>query len=645
MTDTLTIARPRDLRLPTYLGLQLIIMAACIFLLQLDPPRPPAQYQVLSAELRQDEAVWLAIALPHRHQRTRTDAPPFIYRMSFERAPTEASQPWAIFLPRFTSGVEVAVNGATILDSRLNPTAGRVDRNIPAIAPIPSALLRDGPNEITLRLFVWGPLTGYLDTIYVGPDTELRSSYDKRMLLFQTIPLILAAWQGTVGAILGFIWLSRRHEHAYGWLAAAMAVGVIQQFIPFPTHQILHGFLGASVPLESALVLHFAARFTGLKVSRLGWFVFLPSLIILAASAIGDPEVVRTTYMLLGPASIGVFVVLTAVILGWSALFRSERSSFFLGSTLTAVLVFWVHDALTVLDALPGERIFLGRLSYSVVLIAIGIGLTLRVVQALNQADDFAGRLFRQVRDAEEKLRASFAREEERSRKEALAAERTRLMRDLHDGLGGQLVSIVALAEQQHGGSATVIGDAARAALKDLRLVIDAMEEIDGDLMLVLGSWRERISAQLRAHSIQLEWQVLTPGGLPIFPGLRPWHVIQVIRLLDEAVTNAVKHSGAKKLRVIIETIHDVPEEASGRISVEDDGSGFDLCIPRVAASPAHPRTGRGLLNMKRRAELCGALLTISSGQQGTRVSLILPSHFGTTPSADDRDGAAGERH
>ena len=149
------------------------------------------------------------------------------------------------------------------------------------------------------------------------------------------------------------------------------------------------------------------------------------------------------------------------------------------------------------------------------------------------------------VREAEDRLRASLALEEQQARAAALASERNRLMRDLHDGLGGQLVSIVALSER-NAWEGDRIGNAARAALKDLRLVIDAMDDIDGDLMLALGAWRERTAAQLRSHGLPLEWHVKTPDGMPVHPELRPWHVIQILRLLDEAVTNAVKHAGAK---------------------------------------------------------------------------------------------------
>ena len=196
-------------------------------------------------------------------------------------------------------------------------------------------------------------------------------------------------------------------------------------------------------------------------------------------------------------------------------------------------------------------------------------------------------------------------------------------MRDLHDGLGGQLVSIVALSERSAEGDR--IGNAARAALKDLRLVIDAMDDIDGDLMLALGTWRERTAAQLRSHSLPLEWHVLTPQGMPVHPELRPWHVIQVLRLLDEAVTNAVKHAKAKRITVSIETVSNAAEGQRGRITVEDDGRGFAVSD---YVRPGAPKATRGLTNMHRRAARCGIDLEITSGSGGTRVRLDLPRQF-----------------
>jgi signal transduction histidine kinase len=286
---------------------------------------------------------------------------------------------------------------------------------------------------------------------------------------------------------------------------------------------------------------------------------------------------------------------------------------------------------LSVFEIVTNERTFVSRLSYSAMLVAIGAGLTWRFARALNQVDGFASQLVTRVREAEERLKASFAREEERARAAALANERTRLMRDLHDGLGGQLVSIVALSERGHEGA--TITDAARAALKDLRLVIDSMDDIGGDLMLALGSWRERAAMQLRPHDVVLDWRVTTPQGLPLHPELRPWHVIQIVRILDEAVTNAVKHAQARNVTVTIETLSG-SQGPYGVISVTDDGRGFPPTGNGEASNAG--QTARGLRNMRNRAARCGAMLDLNSDASGTRVRLQLPQIF------PDSDAAAG---
>ena len=320
---------------------------------------------------------------------------------------------------------------------------------------------------------------------------------------------------------------------------------------------------------------------------RYGALIFLPGLALIATGLIGGPTALRELYLIVGTPTVGLCLVLLAVIAAKAVLQRQDVASLLLACAVTIVLTCWVHDMLSVLQLTPDRRIFFSRLSYSAMLVAIGAALTWRFARALNQVDSFAGRMVVLVREAEDKLKASFAREEERARAAALARERTRLMRDLHDGLGGQLVSIVAMSERDSAGAP--IGDAARAALKDLRLVIDSMDDIGGDLMLALGSWRERAMAQLRPHDIALDWHAV-PQGLPLHPELRPWHVVQIVRLLDEALTNAVKHAAARRIKVDIELLTDAAGYALRLHHRRRRRQGFFTRSRRDGGRPRHDR-------------------------------------------------------
>ncbi|MEK9279414.1 MULTISPECIES: ATP-binding protein [unclassified Bradyrhizobium] len=631
---TRTRLRLRASRLVPYLLLQALIVIATILGLRLLQPSDPDDFAVSEFSLQEDGTT-RPVTLPHFTASRYSLADPPLYNGTFTFRNGDAASGWSVFLPRFSNAVEVAINGVVVLDSRRDANANRPDRNTPQIAVIPFSLLHDGANQIAVRLFIWGPLKGFLDTVYVGPDEALRPAFETRTLLFVTLQVVFSAWQSILALILAIMWLMRRREPVYGVLAAAMVLGVVQTFLPAPvppaTSFRLAPVLLASAPLESALIVVFGVLFFGWRWPRHGTLLFAPGLIVFVVGLTAGPPLPRILFLFLGIPTVGICLFLMACVTATAVIRRQDAASFTIGCAVTIVLTCWVHDMLSVFDIVSNERIFVSRLSYSAMLVAIGAGLTWRFARALNQVDNFAGQLVARVREAEERLKASFAREEERARAAALANERTRLMRDLHDGLGGQLVSIVALSERGHEGA--TITDAARAALKDLRLVIDSMDDIGGDLMLALGSWRERAATQLRPHELVLDWHVATPQGLPLHPELRPWHVIQIVRILDEAVTNAVKHAGARHIAVTIETLDD-GRGPYGVISVGDDGKGFALADNGEAAGAR--QTARGLRNMKSRAARCGAVLDLNSDSSGTRVRLQLPQRF------PDSDAAAG---
>jgi signal transduction histidine kinase len=237
--------------------------------------------------------------------------------------------------------------------------------------------------------------------------------------------------------------------------------------------------------------------------------------------------------------------------------------------------------------------------------------LLLRFVQTLNAAELLNIDLEALVQERTSALQAQFERVRELERRQAIADERERLMRDMHDGVGGHLVSMLAMIEAGAGAPErrpSELATAVRDALDDMRLMIDSLEPVDDDLNAVLAMFHDRLAPRLRAAGVTLHWDVEL---LPQVRGLTPARVLHVLRILQEAVTNAVRHGRCKTLWLTA-----AHEACVVRLALRDDGCGFDAQVPAE---------GRGLKNMRRRAELAGGVISVASAPaRGTDVELTL---------------------
>ena len=202
---------------------------------------------------------------------------------------------------------------------------------------------------------------------------------------------------------------------------------------------------------------------------------------------------------------------------------------------------------------------------------------------------------------AKDKLRA-IAVEESKS------LERALLMKDMHDGLGSQLTYAKMMIENKEidqGGLQEIIQE----CIADLYLIIDTLSEEGASFYNALIDFQYRIRKRFEGGPVQIHWRLDLDRTAALVVPQRT--TLQILRILQEALSNSLRHARAKNITISAST--NVSDHLL-LISLSDDGIGM----------PADARSGRGLNNMRSRAQQIGADLSIASIDGGTQVSIAL---------------------
>ncbi|MET0349169.1 MAG: sensor histidine kinase [Rhizobacter sp.] len=195
-----------------------------------------------------------------------------------------------------------------------------------------------------------------------------------------------------------------------------------------------------------------------------------------------------------------------------------------------------------------------------------------------------------------------------------IAEERQRIMREIHDGIGANLLTAFAMLERGQLPQVQ-LAQLLRECIDDLMLTVDSLEFAERDLVALLATLRYRLEKRLLGAGIDMDWRVTE---LPPIPWLESSQALSVLRLAQEALVNVVKHARATSVRVATWERH-VDDRAGVEVVISDNGVGFD---------PAHaPSHGHGLRNMHDRAHALGGHVEVASAPGATTVTLWLPLH------------------
>ncbi len=503
-----------------------------------------------------NDAGWQRVTLPDLWLFTRRAE--FVEGWYRTRFPLDAhpDRPWAVYLPWLAMKAAVYVNGSLVGDGGSFDDPVSRNRSRPLLFVVPSGLLQPGDNVLDIRLKIDRASPGMLGKLQVGPaDAFVRDP-----------PMSTRAWEWLGAAVMSFILLA-----------------------------LILGF-------------HRALRLSRRRLE----IALVATELLLASIAAAVPALYAFTAILAWSTTNALIAGWLVVLMALASRERRIRHPWVLRVVCVVAVLFLAHDFASTIALRPLLGLWLTPYLASSTVLFTGWTMVGDVARALDDAQRLNRELEQRVRDKHAELERNYALLRRLERDRAVSEERDRIMRDMHDGMGGQLVSTLALVESGRG-SAKEVSDALRAALEDLRLVIDSLEPVEDDLAATLGIARHRLEPRLERHGIRFDWQV---GDLPALPGFGPERALQTLRIVQEAVTNVIKHAPART--VTIRTGVEACDGVQGvYVEVCDDGEGFD---------PAQlDGDGRGLVNMRRRAAALGGRLTVASrAPKGTVVRLWL---------------------
>ncbi len=562
---------------------------------------------------------WRAVTLPDNRKGSNV-----WYRIDFDRPQGADSDPWAVYLPYLYRGGKLWLNGELVAAVQEASSAVSVRWERPHLLPLSIAGLRAGRNRLLLRV-AWSEDTAFTDMprLAVGPQAELEPRFDRRLFWVRTVPLITVVAGTGAGIFFLLIWWQRRDEKLYGLFGVAVLMWAVRtntftfDTLPaswWPTWRFAYHLSTGGFVLFMAL---FALALAGwyrrrVAMALLGYWLIGP-LVFLLSGGQADAWVSRWWTAGLIPIGLGLIGVSAAA--AWR---QRSVATIVLAAAMALAVASGVHDYLLAWNSpwlaslAPDwveQRIFLLHHGANVLLIVMVALLSARFVRTLRDVEDINRTLEGRVSEREREIGASYERIAAMQRERAVADERQRITQDLHDGLGSQL--LISLLKVERGALAPAgVAEMLRVCIADMRLAIEVLASQDEDFRSALGNFLFRWEAQLREAGIASSWQIEAPDASL---EMSPHTALQVLRVLQEALTNVVKHARASHVSVRLSRTDKVI-----RLDVEDNGRGF----------PAETATsyGRGMANMRARAERLGALLEIGGEPGATRVSLALPA-------------------
>lgn len=542
-----------------------------------------------------------------------------------------APGPLALYAPHIGTDGTVAIYVGGQLVHRAQPQGMLWNSSrTPLWVPLGTPTERTIPHEIVIRLEHTRGTQVTLSSLQLGQASALRWRYSWRHWVQQDLPAMLNAFFLAIGLFSLMVWLRRRHEKSYLLffiLSVLCFIRGLHFYVDMQVGEDWFSWLTVNSIFWLVTVIHLSL---GLLHRKRRTWLTLVTLAVTAAMALltlplaVNPMLPFTPAMMSGIFRVAVALSLAVGVAGMLGARRRSGEAMLVAAGFTACIFMgaldWVLQSnfrhpQSWLSGADNPTLSLAVLGFlfnnALAFLVFGALITRRYVGALAKVEQANTRLAERLNERESALAQSYALLREAEHRQTISQERQRLMQDMHDGLGSSLVTALRVVESAHDrNDAAYVAEVLKSCIDDLKLTIDSMEPVEADLLLLLATLRYRLSPRLQRAGIALHWDI---GDVPRLDWLDPHSALHILRTLQEAFANILKHARATVIRVRTDLA-----PGGVTVTVTDNGQGFD--VDRALRSG-----GRGLANQQRRAAALGGRACWKSDTDGSRMMLWLP--------------------
>lgn len=507
----------------------------------------------------------------------------------------------------------------------------------PQLIQLPNALLHapDQPNVLTIRQSTYEPFW-LIPRVYLGLSDDARFVYEITFYLAHTLASATHFFALMVGAFMLAVGVSTRHGKSYilvGWIAtvwSTLYVLAMLEYIPYRYYELWRAsgyFLeGILLTLLPAYVMHHIGKPFSRRTLRVFYALSLVTPAVYWAAGRDAENLIDTVWslpmLLLYLWSIGhlaVYAFKAQKGSTWALLVQSlftitvgfhdfghltglihrlnlEVPHWFASYALTE-LVYFIHLGLPFMLIVSAQIMLEERRAY--ILEIASHSVHLREVLATR----------------EEELRQSYANESKMERKNAASLERERIYQDVHDSIGSRLIATLFSARQGRLNASTMESQI-KHCLDDLRLIINSDMDATGDIQSAVFDYCMGMETALESSAFLFQYEISDGSAIHLFPKVH----MDFLRILQELVTNAIKHSGGSEILVQL-----AQSDTSIQLTVTDNGSGLPQGMALHSPAPHGLSGGRGWHGILQRARKIGASCTTLPVAQGTSIAVYLP--------------------